>query len=180
MPERTPGYWEHFPERVTARLVGASHQAPAAFQHGLRYWALGFATAFVLLVLGAALWIGKRTPADRLARDERLYREIAAMFPNRVRAIIVDERGVQLELSEKADMPSSPPLRVNVCANQQCRTFITFSGQQVRVDGEKFDVLADANGNVLVVGRNFVWKSAEPAGRAGVYRIEAQPLGITL
>lgn len=172
VPERTEGYWENFPRRVTARLRDEPSRKPA-WHRGAWIW--GLVTASVALAVGVGVWTRSRGPA---APDyAKLYREIEAMFPNQVRAIIVDEHGVRLDLADRANVPTSIPLRVRVCDERQCRTFITFSGQQIHINGQKWDVLADGRGHVLVVGRSLVWSSAEPTDPAGVYRIEAEPLG---
>jgi hypothetical protein len=68
---------------------------------------------------------------------------------------------------------------VNVCRRDHCRTFITFSGQQIRVNGEHWEVLTDGQGEVFVVGKRSVWSSDAPMREAGAYRIKAQPLRLT-
>ena len=176
-PERSEGYWEAFPKRVTAQLTEESHSsATTGLQHS---WAWGFAlaTACLGIALGVGLWLQARHPAD--PNYAKLYREIETMFPNQVRVIAVDQQGVRLDLADKPDVPMSSPLLVNVCGKQQCRAFITFSGQQIRVNGESWDVLADGKGDVFVVGKRSVWSSEEPTRQAGAYRIDAQPLRLT-
>jgi hypothetical protein len=101
------------------------------------------------------------------------------MFPNQVRGIVVENGGVKLDLSDKPDVPSSSPLRVDVCHNQQCGTYITFSGQKIRVDAENWDVLSDGVGHVVVAGPNIAWTSAEPARRVGAYHIDAKPMRLS-
>jgi hypothetical protein len=130
-----------------------------------------------MLALCVGLWLKPRRPAG--PNYAKLYREVEAMFPNQVRAIAVDQQGVRLDLADKPNVPASAPLLVNVCREQQCRAFITFSGQQIRVNGESWDVLANGEGGVFVVGKRSVWSSEEPTQRAGVYRIDAQPLRFT-
>ncbi len=172
VPEREPGYWEYFPKRVTTQLRRAQRSRPTVW-----WWAVGFATACVVLgfVVGRLYESTSRNGTDssrRLAETAynpaeyvRLYREIATMFPNQVRAIVVDEHGVQLVLADKANVPDSPPVLVRACARTGCRSFITFSGQQVRMNGEAWDVLVDGRDEVVVAGRN-----------VGSYRVEGQVL----
>ena len=177
VPERSEGYWEAFPKRVTAQLTAGSHSAAtAALRHS---WAWGFAlaTACLVLALGIGVWLQPRLPPG--PNYAKLFREIETMFPNQVRAIAVDQQGVRLELADKPDVPTSLPLLVNVCRERQCRAFITFSGQQIRVNGESWDVLADGKGSIFVVGRRSVWSSEEPTRQGGAYHIAAQPLGLT-
>jgi hypothetical protein len=176
MPERSPGYWETFPKRVTAQLPDQSLRSGIGDPTRI-WWAVGLTGICCLIVLGAVLWFRPRRPAE--PNYAKLYREIEAMFPNQIRAITVDQQGVRLSLSDKPNVPTTSPLRVNVCRQQQCRTFITFSGQQIRVNGEILDVLADGEGDVFIVGQRSVWSSKEPTRQVGAYRIDAQTLRLT-
>jgi len=152
VPERMPGYWEHFPKRVTSHIG-----VVAASPRNLWWWAIGFATACLLIGLGISLRPQRETTTDYA----KLYREVAAMFPHQVRAIVADENGVRLVLADKANVPASPPLLVRLCQPQRCRSVITFSGQRVRLNGETVEVLADGRGEVLVVGERSVLHPTE-------------------
>ena len=174
VPERSEGYWEAFPKRVIAQLMAKTSTDATVSLHHSWAWGFAFATACLVLALGVSLWFKARRPAE--PNYVRLYREIESMFPNQVRAIVLEGGGVKLELSDKPDIPSSSPLRVDVCHNQQCRTYITFSGQRIRVNTESWDVLSDGVGHVLVVGRTVAWTSAEPNRRSGAYHIDAELL----
>ena len=190
MPERSPGYWEHFPKRVTAQISGRD-RPPGCPTWAVTWlarrssptfrWCVGLAAACLTVALIGLLHpFSPSTDTRAKANAEsKLYREVAALFPNQVRAIVMDERGVRLDLADKPDVPASSPLLVNVCRAQQCRAFITFSGQQIHVNGESWDVLADGKGGVFVVGNRSIWSSEEPTQRAGAYRIDAQPLRFT-
>ena len=79
----------------------------------------------------------------------------------------MERDGVKLDLSDKPDVPSSSPLRVDVCHNQQCRTYITFSGQRIPVNAENWDVLSDGVGHVLVVGRTSSGRVRNPRAARG-------------
>jgi hypothetical protein len=175
VPDRSAGYWENFPKRVTAQLAAGMQPKTTGSAGLIRRWGWGLALACTVLIAGIGLWM-HRPAATARPNYAKLYREIEAMFPNQVRAIVVESGAVKLDLSEKPDVPSSSPLRVDVCQNQQCRTYITFSGQQIRVNMESWDVLSDEVGHVLVVGRNVAWTSAEPNRRSGAYHIDAERL----
>jgi hypothetical protein len=176
VPERSAGYWENFPKRVTARLSGSAQPVMAPSRNAPRRWAWALAGAFAVLILCLGLWMRNRI-ATVQPDYTKLYREIESMFPNQVRAIVVESSGVKLDLSDKPDIPSSPPVRVDVCRHQRCRTYITFSGQSIRLNGETCDVLADGQGHISLVGRDTVWTSADPTHRLEAYHIEAGPLG---
>jgi hypothetical protein len=176
VPERSPGYWENFPKRLTAKLEAGTYAGATVAQPSSWAWRAAVAAVFAF-ALGATLWLTAHRPTE--PNYAKIYREIEAMFPNQVRAIAVDQQGVRLDLADKPDVPPSPPLLVNVCRQRQCRAFITFSGQQIRVNGERWDVLANGQGEVFVVGKRSVWSSEEPRQRVGAYRINVQLLSFT-
>lgn len=180
VPERAPDYWAEFPKRVTRRLAwvrsrGDSRPAPARWR--LLAWSFGLAAACI----AAGFFFGTRqervaSESRQLAALQTIYREVADLFPNQLQAIIIDEQGPRLVLSDTTNVPSSDPLFVKICQAKRCQTFITFSGQQIRVNGEVFDVLADGGGGVILAGRKAVWTSAQsPAGQMP-WDIEARPL----
>jgi len=179
-PEREAAYWEGFPKTVTRRLTqvrgpGFSRSAP---RHGpLLAWGLGLATVCILVGFFFGFWRGG-TPSDaqQTAALQKLFREVALLFPNQVQAIIIDEGGPRLVLSEQPNVPLSDPLLVKICKAKSCRNFITFSGQQIRVNGEAFEVLADGEGHVILAGRHSVWSSAEPEQTQAPWQIEARAL----
>jgi hypothetical protein len=82
-------------------------------------------------------------------------------------------------LADRPNVPASPPVYVKICGPKGCQRFVTFSGQQIRVNGDVFEVLVDRQGDVLLVGAQWVWSSSEPAVKSSRYRIEARPLPAT-
>jgi hypothetical protein len=110
-----------------------------------------------------------------------MLREVLTLFPNRVRAIVQDEHGVQLVLSDQADVPASTPIYVHICDGKQCSSLVTFSGQELEIAGQKVTILSDAQGGVIVAGTRFAWSSDRPVGASGGLKIEARSLSsITL
>lgn len=180
VPDRSDGYWERFPERLTKRIGEGPAETESRNVRGLSGW-LALAAACLVVVLGGVVWkglpISSASASDKeIAHSEKLYREIAAVFPGRLRAVVQEGTDVKLLLSEQSDVPQSTPLFLKICAGASCRNVVTFSGQQIQVSGEPMDVLADAQGNVIVAGRRFVWSSVTPGGTAGPYRIQARML----
>ena len=177
VPERSSGYWEHFPKRVTARLSDPRQSGTAA--SGNWRWTLGWSVAGIACGLLLALFFFQRRPTAQ-TDYAKLYREIATMFPHQIRAIVADKNGVRVVLADAPNLPPATPLLVNVCAAQQCSYVITFSGQQIPVGTGAADVLTDGSGNIILAGRRFVWSSAEPSQDIGRYRIGASRLEAAL
>jgi hypothetical protein len=181
VPESAADFWDELPKRVTAKIHWsqqrvAAHETPPA---RLRIaWAACALLAGVILVLPLLL---RRDDAPRetfgsFAQVQKCYLEIEAMFPNQVQAIMFNDAGSRIVLAEKADVPDSTPLYLKICGPRGCQQVVTFSGQQIRVNGEEWDVLTDAAGNVLLVGKQFVWSSESPVREFGKYRVETRSL----
>jgi hypothetical protein len=183
VPERPEEYWQEFPHRMGRQLGRASEREqfePVATRWPLRIgWAL--AAAALILVVGFMIgqWRGRMetASADGVLQSLKLVRETMTMFPNRIRAIVQDERGLSLVLAEGDDVPASPPLYIQVCDGKKCSSLVTFSGQEVRLAGQNVMVLSDAQGGVILVGERFLWSSEQPRQVAGGLRIQARELG---
>lgn len=179
IPKRREGYWENFSGLVVRQLG----RIPAPMRNETPWFpriAWGFAAAAVCLVAGFAIghWRGrdKAVSTTGLLQNEKVIRETMAMFPNRIRAIVQDDKGVSLVLSEKEDVPDSTPLYVKVCDGTHCSALVTFSGQEVQLAGQKVTVLSNARGGVMIVGEQFLWSSEQNGKAAAHLRIEAKEL----
>jgi len=142
-----------------------------------RPWlAWGLATAAcVLLAFGLGYWHGRSALADPLANRD-VMRETIAMFPHRVRAIVEDDRGLNLILSDTADIPASAPLYIRVTDGRHISSYLTFSGQEITLAGQLVTVLADPRGGVILTGDHFLWSDTERVS-AGRLKIQARTLG---
>jgi hypothetical protein len=202
VPERGADYWERFPSQVTAvierrrqdaRAEKSTHASVAAVVEGGAAWAwvsafrslvskpaFAFGIAAVCLTLGFVLgfWRGQRSPSydPQLAEAQQYFREIQGLFPRQLQAIVFDQQGAHLVLAQEPNLPVSPPLYLKICGPAGCQRFVTFSGQQIRINGEVCDVLSDHQGNVLVVGRQLLWSGSKPGTRSGQYQVEARTL----
>lgn len=202
VPEREAGYWEQFPGRVTAeverrRKAARAESRPAATTPTLTgrrtpwSWAsvlrfrgakpaFAFGLAAVCIAVGFVLgfWKGHHAPGEgsQLAEARKYLREIEALFPNQVQAIVFDQQGTHLVLAQEPNLAASPALYLKICGPNGCQRVITFSGQQIRVNGDVCEVLADGRGGVLLVGRQLVWSSDQARAGGGRYRIEARAL----
>lgn len=143
-------------------------------------WGLATATC-ILLTFAVVHWNGRikseTIPANDSLASLKLIRETLALFPNRVRAIVQDEHGLNLVLSENDDVPASAPLYVRICDGSNCSSAVTFSGQEIELAGQKISVLADARGEIILSGNQFVWSETAPAHAGSRLKIEAKNLG---
>ncbi len=179
VPAWDEDYWESFPRGVLARLRSAPARHPVE-----RSWfprlAWGGGLALACLVIGFALgqWHGRMAKSDpyALLQSEKMLREVMTLFPDRVRAIVQDEHGMQLVLAEQPDVPASTPLWVKICDGKQCVALVTFSGQEIQVAGQKLTVLVNARGGIIFTGNRFAWSSDQPANAPGGLKIEARSL----
>jgi hypothetical protein len=183
IPARDEDYWESFPRLVSAKLRSAPAERPGVERRWLPHLAWGGGIAFACLMLGFALghWHGQKQKNDpyALLQNGKMLREVLTLFPNRVRAIVQDEHGVQLVLAVQPDVPVSTPIYVRICDGQQCSALVTFSGQELEIAGQKVTVLANAHGGVIVTGNRFVWSSDQPVVAQSGLRIEARTLNST-
>src|SRR5208283_9100 len=114
LPEIREESLEMLPRRIAARLKRNDLPARTARNFSPQLgWAFG-PVACVMIVLAIGHWRGqiKTVPAADSLTSLKFIRETLAMFPNQVRAIAQDERGLNLILSENADVPASPALYV--------------------------------------------------------------------
>jgi hypothetical protein len=127
LPEISGESLEMFPRRIVARLKGNNlpPRAPRGFWPRFA-WAFGLA-ASIVVAMNLGHWHERREaipPGDLLA-NVKWVREALAMFPNRLRAIVQDERGLNLVLSDSDDLPASPPLYIRICDGEHCSSFVT-------------------------------------------------------
>jgi hypothetical protein len=181
VPERPEEFWTQFPRRVTARL----HWKPAATPTRTAQWfprlvwTLTGTAACLLMGFLIGHWRGHTDAVaeNGFLQNEKVIGEMLAMFPNRVRAVVQDEHGLNLVLSDKDNVPLSAPLWVKVCDGKHCAAMVTFSGQEVRLGQREITVLADAQGKIILAGDNFLWSNGEPMLAGNQLKIEAKPLG---
>jgi hypothetical protein len=183
VPEREEDYWESFPRVVLARLRAAPAARPE-IEHGRLSKLAWGGVAFACLVIGFAIGhspgrVEKNDPYA-LLQNQKVLREVLTLFPNRVRAIVQDERGEELVLSDQPDVPASTPLWIKICDGTHCRAVVTFSGQELQIGEKKVTVLSDARGGIILMGNDFAWSSDEPAYAKNDLKIEAKPLVIVL
>ena len=188
VPERSASYWQEFPKEVIRRIAQLEHVPAVVRRNECRTssmaWLLpvGLATACLAIGFMIGFWSGggRARSMDVLARYDKVYRETVRMFPHQVSAIVMKQGDAQLVLTDHANVPTSQPLVLKVTISGQTQHIITFSGQQVRLNGESCEVMTDANGNVILVGKGWCWSSQDARKKVGHYKFEAQPLETAL
>lgn len=183
-PTRPAGYWESFPEGVLRRLrqeVRPSSKSPerrSPLWLLISWLAIGGAT----IALGLSLVWPKTMPSEPTAftaSELQAYREIwsqiTTLFPHQVRAVILGPDGPQVVLSDQPNLPVAPPVVLRRCADDGCRTALTFSGQAIHLGNHQLEVLTDSRGGVIVAGEDAVWPSMK-----GSLRLNARLLETTL
>lgn len=190
VPEREPAFWKEFPRRVSRRLCQPQPPIPLVKRPApsflrlpcLLAWKL--AGAAIVTVMGVSLGMGlkswwesdSKVLARQMAPMRVFLRECKALFPHQIRAIVFKGSEVRLLLAESEEVPDSSPILLQVRSSTECQRYITFSGQIIQLDGERCEVLRNAQGDVLVVGKDSVWSSAQPSSRFGTYRVSAKVL----
>jgi hypothetical protein len=184
-PEIPAASLEMFPRLIMARLkrIGPESRATSNLSPRLA-WVFGLVAcvAIALAIMRSPIGHMVNLPpraADSLA-SLKLVREMVAMFPHRVRAIVEDDRGLNLVLSDNDDVPTSAPLYVHICDGKHCSSVVPFSGQEIDVGGQKITVLDDPRGEIIVEGNQFVWSSAQEFGGRSHLRIDAKELEKTM
>lgn len=195
VPARTEEHWERFPERVTRALTEAEASAPPAAVRVfplLRLAALGAGCALVVLAL---VWPRQQpapqpvssvpsalpeTEPSELVEGRKIVSELANLFPRRLRSLRIDKEGVSMDLADESLVPDSTPLFLRFCQSGECESIVTFSGQQLELDGLRFEVLQDAEGNVMLVGESWFWSSAETGSIPGNLTVSARPLELVM
>jgi hypothetical protein len=133
------------------------------------------AAVCVLLAFALGYWHGRAGHAD-LLQNADVVRETLALFPNRVRAIVEDKRGLNLVLSDSDNVPVSAPLYIRVSGDGRDASYLTFSGQEITIAGQTVTVLADTHGGVILAGDHFLWSATDRLHTGGL-KILAKSLG---
>ena len=181
-PQPPEEFWADLPQQVMRQ----SNRARTAndFPRHRIYPRLAWGLATILCVLIAFAighWRGQMEKEANLSQDvltnPKLVQETLAMFPGQVRAIVEDQHGLNVVLSETNNVPPSAPLYVRVCTGKDCAAVVTFSGQEIQIAGQQMTVLSDAHGGIILMGNDFAWSSSEPTMAKNDWKITAKNLG---
>ena len=190
VPDRPGAYWDQFPQRVMAKTnwlrtrvdAGASQPQTKPFwlRHRFRFATVGLGLAIsgllLVFVLGSRQGRQLSITEPQLAAARKYFQEIETLFPGQVQAIVFDQQGPHLVLAEHSNVHASSPLYLKVCGPKGCQSYVTFSGQQIRINGETCEVLLDHQDNVLLIGQDWVLSTAQAPAKRARYQVSARPL----
>lgn len=181
-PSLDPAYQQAFPHSVLAHLRSAPLRPARPAPAGRRSWRFRLVWAFsaaacIVIAFLAGRWHGRWQNSRDVLADSKLIQQTLAMFPNRVRAIVRDQRGLNLVLSDHENVPASTPIYVRICDGAHCSSMVTFSGQEIQIDGQTLTVLSEANGGIILEGNGFLWENGKPLYAAKNLQIQARNLG---
>lgn len=180
-PEIPSESLDAFPQTILRQLNGHKSGGNVGSTRSFRWaWALGFA-ACVLIAVGTIYQSTEKLLKTKKSSDfltsVELIRQTMALFPNRVRAIVDDGRGLNVVLSDHEDVPSSAPIYVRICDGSHCSSMVTFSGQVIQVDEQKLAVLSAPHGEIILAGEQFVWSSRGHLFAGNRFHIDAKNIG---
>jgi len=96
-------------------------------------WALSAVTA--CLVIGSwrtLAWARRSSGRERFFAKRQGAPGNIRNVPNRVKAIVQDQHGINLVLSDKEDVPN-PRSVIKICDGKKLPAMVTFSGQEIKL-----------------------------------------------
>ena len=182
-PKPPEEFWEMFPRQVVGRLHRARTDGHRPQRNRFPRFAWGFAVVICILsAFSIGHWRGRveteTVASNDILQNPKLIRETLAMFPNQVRAIVQDEHGLNLILSDSDNVPVSMPIYVHICDGKHCSSLVTFSGQEIQISGQKLTVLSDARGGIILTGNKFIWSDTDRIYADSRLKIQAKNLNL--
>jgi hypothetical protein len=171
-PERPDAHWADFPARVVAGLRAGAR--PAARSRHLELAIALAASAACGLIVGFALWHGRTAGAGSYEslRDGRMLRAQLTLYAGRLEAIVRDRNGLRTQLAAAPSVATGDPVCVEIRDGDERQVVVTFSGQPIKLADRAVMVLSDG-GQVILVGRDFLWTPSGAAGAASRLQIRA-------
>jgi|SRR5881394_391747 len=186
-PERDEAYWRDFPPAVSRRIRSEERPAAVPVRRGVaafRMWRglAAAAGAAALVAILVAPRLRRESPSDEQLQALRTcYRQVSELFPRQLEAVVLGPDGLQLQLSDRPNVPISPVLYVRICTPASwCTTALTFSGQVIRAGGREFEILADGTGHIFLVAEDGVWTPGHAPPSGEPWRLESGWLGQSL
>lgn len=100
---------------------------------------------------------GDPSPQQAEASPDEKYnvilREVSAVFPHQVKAIMTDGGELQIALSEEPVPDGAQAVVIEACGNGGCTVVITYVGQTVEIHRQHVTVRAGEHGAIIIKGR---------------------------
>jgi len=175
-----PGLTEEYRQAFTEKVLGNLRSSPVRSTPP-RSWRPRFAWALatagcVLLAFWIGRWHGRAETGQDILTNSKVIHETLAMFPHRVRAIVSDQHGINLVLSDADNVPASPPIYVRISDGKNLSSMVTFSGQEIQIDGQKLTVLAEEDGGIILEGKGVLWSNGKAILAAKNMQIQARTI----
>jgi len=181
-PEPDSDYETNFLAQVQRRIAAAPRGDPLLDRQPRprRSWLpvlSAVAAAACGLIAGFILWHRSGT-ADSYAKlkSGQALTDNLPMYVGRLQAIEQDGSHLRLVLSKEKNVPTSLPVWVELDDGKQRRTLDIFSGQTFRVGAEPVEVLANPDGEVMLIGRDFIWSNRDTVPEGSPVRVQAHLL----
>lgn len=164
-------------ETDAAIMASARETLAAIRRHKLRqhFWPILATAACVLLAITLFTKPGHTPNSGAAAPVEDKYalilREVTAVFPHQVQAIIADGGELRISLADHAISGKKQAVVVELCEAKQCTTVITYVGQTVVVGEHRITVHADEKGAIVVDTTE-----VNPSGAASDLTIKSRPI----
>jgi hypothetical protein len=151
------------PTRATdAAIMACARETLAPIRRRIsrvRLWPVLAAAACLILIItllsrpsSAPVSITQAPAEDKYAL---ILREVSAVFPEQVQAIIADGGELQISLADHPVSNNKQAVVVELCEQNKCTTIITYVGQTVEIGTHRVTVRTDEKGAILIDGPEF-------------------------
>jgi hypothetical protein len=139
------------------------------------------AAFLTLAAIAAVVWFRPHDHGENLAGDRQVLRQVEALFPHQLNAVVQAGGQTNLSLSDAAELGSDQPVLLIFKRQKELIRVLSFSGHRVCVplgSGEScFEVLETADGGVILEGeKDVVLASRHPVVEG--YAFRAQTLSL--
>ena len=145
------------PAETDAAILATARETLAAIRHRRlrqRLWPVLAAAACVLFSL-ILFFKPHSTPDSYVAiptedKYALILREVSALFPQQIKAIVSDGADLQIALSDQPLTNSSQAVVIEICENNGCKTVITYIGQTIEIGKHRITIRTDEDGGIVV------------------------------
>ena len=167
-----------------ALALGRTETAPNS-ERAVWFWRLTAGALAVALtgVLTWQAWLRPDAPREDTAADQKILKQMQALFPRQVNAVVDDNGKVDLSVAQSPEVGSDQPIVVLFQRHGKMIRVLSYSGHKfcLPLDGHEhcFEILAAAAGGVILEEDDRAWLTAGAPEIAG-YSVRAQTLEASL